>query len=282
MAKKRIIGIIPFFGGLTSDKDTTDRNVGWLSLTHTSMLKYCSDILIYVCRKADENLAKTVTDISNIRVVECEPLFLPATACRHTQEIVKNYDLVLYTEADHIFHINDIDFLTTTIENNMSAYIAPHRCVRLSGTEVFGEWERFGHHVSGTSRYLFLRERFLYNDAEYIVDNKPHALIWNDEVFAQVHDNKLYQYGFFMNSAVFNDVFYVNTIDGCAYGAAYLCHASLFSRVNFIDAEQFPLEHASGFDIFNMPDSIALKTLNNQMFWVDHLSHRTGNTSTWA
>ena len=286
----RTVGVIPFFGGeKTVDEEVKERNLSWLTQTVESMAEYCDDIIIGVCTTADELQANSTVSIGpcTVAMIDCPPRLLPINTCRHIQSLAIENALILYSEADQVFHIRDMNVLSNLVASNPHAYVAPHRCVRLVGNEEFGSWERFGHHIptgdgSHPTHYLFLRERFFYNDYEYVVDNKPHAMLWNNEKFSMVIDDHAYHYGFFMHSRVVSGMFYINTIEGCAYGASYLCHADLFNRIEFIEPKEFPLEHASGFAIFNTEGVTPLKTLNNEYFWVDHLSHREGNTSTWA
>ena len=281
------VGIIPFYGGHESVNDSiVRRNLDWLVQTVDSISRYCSNITVAVCNSRDENLLNSVSGIT-VASLDCDPLYLPISACRYVQQLQLKDCFIIYTEADQVFNIKNIDKISSVILSNKNAYVSPHRCVRLTGNEKFGPWERFGHHIptedgSHPERYLFLRERFFHDGFEYVVDNKPHAMLWNNENFAIVMNGQAWNYGFFMHSRVVDETFYINTIEGCAYGAAYMCHSDLFNRVMFVQAEEFPLERASGFDIYRTPEAVALKTLNNEYFWVDHLSHREGSTSTWA
>ena len=281
------VGVIPFYGGHDSvDKITKDRNLSWLIQTVHSLREHCNRIIVAVCNERDLQALDEVIGIEPC-LLSCDPLYLPITACRHIQLLQLKDCMIIYTEADQVFNVTDMAKITDIINSNKNVYVSPHRCVRLSGKEEFGPWERFGHHIptddgSHPQHYLFLRERFFHDGFEYVVDNKPHAMLWNNENFAIVVNGQAWNYGFFMHSRVVDGMFYVNTIEGCAYGAAYICHAELFNRVLFVEANEFPLERASGFDIYRTPEVIPLKTLNNQHFWVDHLSHRDGSTSTWA
>lgn len=66
--------------------------------------------------------------------------------------------------------------------------------------------------------------------------------------------------------------FYVNVTKEDAFGGCFLCHRDLFNRVQFNMSNSLPIEHTSGFDMFNTPGALCLKTNNIYDFFTDHLS----------
>ena len=248
-----IIGTIPYFG---RHDQYQQRILNWVHVTIDSIQDICEKIYIHVCNDIDYNDLEKYKNNEQFEIIYHKDLnkttYLPAYSQRYIQSLKLKNKYILYTEADQIFHIHNLQQLLNQLDNKY--YIAPHRCIQLTDKDILGKWPFFGHaynydHKRKLHHYRWLYERFFDNNKEYVLGNKRPGC----------------------DSNIINKYFYSNNDKGLAYGAAFLSTSQLFNRVHFRNGM---LEDASGFDIFRI--STCLKTMNNQHFWIDHLSHRTG------
>lgn len=220
------ISVVPFFGGDSSAAHSKrDNRIYYLTNTLNSLRKYnFSQIFVAVYSEEEKKLIKDYHD--NILVINCNPIFLPATTFRFFQKNFE-FDAILISEADQEFYIN-FNLLDNSL--NQNNYFSPHRLERINNIQRLNE------------------SNITLNNILYNVPNSP------DLSSQKTIDEHFY-----------NPVnFYT------AFGGSFYCLKEAFSKVKFIDSNEYPIENATGFNIYNT--ITCLKTKNIIDFYCIHLS----------
>ncbi len=237
----KIESIIPFFGGMSSapfhsgnlGPGHIDIRLRYLSRTIDSV-SFASKTFVFVCSDEDKSEVMKLNKEIELIKVSSVPLYLPATSLEYIQRHHDGAPYYYYTESDQVVHFKNLNELLLTCNDNN--YVAPHR------------WEEI--------RNEQINDPFMeFNGKQYFVNNvSPHNVWGKPPLYEQV--------GKFVKC---NDA-------GKAYAGAYLCSAFLLLKTKFSRANYLPLEHSSGFDLYNT--ARALKTLSFSDFFVEHLWFR--------
>lgn len=116
----RITALIPFFAGESSATHSkTETRLDYLRQTVESLREL--GVVPFVFQTDREPSAKVSAGIEHLRT---DPVWLPYAACIRAQDQFVNHDLVLVTEADHVWHVADEAVFDIP---NDKQYLAPWR-----------------------------------------------------------------------------------------------------------------------------------------------------------
>jgi hypothetical protein len=234
----RVLFSIPFFGG-TSKAAYSDshRRVNYLIQTVFSV-KLCSKetehvVVVHVASEQDRLLVNSLQlPISYVVVHDIDPVYLAASSLRSLQNNSSSIN-----ENDIIFHTEADQVIQPNYQSHIDSlasdnYLSPHRIEEVPSTRI--------NKLSGNSvPSIILDGRY------YLLPNGVHQITTTDRYYTPQ-----------------------NRID--AFGGAFMTRYSALQKVVFVNSIELPVEHASGFNMYNTLQ--CLKTTNWQDFYVDHLS----------
>ncbi len=237
---RKILALIPFFGGESSAAHSPrDSRLAYLRETVISIEAFAERIVVGVCTAQDAN---DVGDIASTVRLECNPIHLPAYfLARMQQASVEPF--IFYSEADQRVYISRRSEIFGLLDRS-TCYISPHRFYQLAAVPE----EVLSYHTPGAP-------------ALDLVNNQRTPMFRSHQ---EIDPTGLPQVG----------CCYTPPTKELAFGGAWMCAREVFKQLVFQRAARLPIEHSSGFDLFNHPGMVALKTVNPFDLFVIHLSGR--------
>lgn len=180
-----VTAIVPFFGGTSSATHSLEETrLDYLKQTLDSLAALDVEALVFRARRDKTQLPDVPARIVEVDV---DPIWLPRAACRFAQEDLSLPDgsLVLVTEADQVWHIEDEQVFDIPTDTQ---YLAPWR-LDLVGPN--GEMENPG------------SPTFKVDGKEYAVANGAHHIGDDPWGVVPVHGNQAAFSGAFVCTAEF-------------------------------------------------------------------------------
>lgn len=234
----RVLFSIPFFGG-TSKAAYSDshRRVNYLIQTVFSV-KLCSKetehvVVVHVASEQDRLLVDSLQlPISYVVVHDIDPVYLAASSLRSLQNNSSSIN-----ENDIIFHTEADQVIQPNYQSHIDNltsdnYISPHRIEEIPSTRI----------------------------------NK----LSNNKVQYTILDGCYYSFFNGVPQITTNERYYRPSNKIEAFGGAFITRYSALQKVVFVNSVECPVEHASGFNMYNTLQ--CLKTTDWKDFYVDHLS----------
>lgn len=237
--------IIPYYGGINEPcigHSSTKNRLDYLDKTIRSVLRYFERIVITVSEKGDfRNLIDRYENAKTLFINCQSPKYLPNYSLMLFQELLKNgYDhikYIFYTEADQIVVFEDIQNDAELLDSSKS--ISPVRIEKI-----------FRQGVSGRGLPIKYKGK---DFVAYAVYGTNGLKIYNNL------KKRFIEHGYYITQ---------DSIE--AYGAAWLCHRSLFLRAPFNILLKKSILESPSFDISRI--SKTLKAVRWQRCFVEHLS----------
>lgn len=233
----RVLFSIPFFGG-TSKAAYSDshRRVNYLIQTVFSV-KLCSKeiehvIVVHVASEQDRLMVDSLQlPISYIVVHDIDPVYLAASSLRSLQNNNQSIN-----DDDIIFHteadqVVQIDYQSHFSNLTNNNYLSPHRLEEVPSTRI----EKLSNKVQFT-----------------------------------IIDGKYYSFPNGVSRITTTDRYYTPSNRIEAFGGAFMSRYSALQKVVFSNSVDLPVEHASGFNMFETLQ--CLKTTDWRDFYMNHLS----------
>jgi hypothetical protein len=229
----RIIALIPYFGGDSSEAHSDKKNrPGYLQRTVDSLIGFADSIMVGTMPGEDRSVIPD--GVTSVILHPTEPFRLPYEMVKFGQGL-SNYDLVYYTEADQVLHYDPA--VLKHVHDRQ--YLSPHRIEQLVD----------GRDSGGTSGQGERKVEFAGN--RYVLANGTPPEGHNAWYSVDGCINELYDPGDCIK----------------CFGGAFLASKELFEDTAFPDSQ---IEEVSGFYLSNHAE--CRKTLIWPRFFVEHLS----------
>jgi hypothetical protein len=241
---------IPYFGGSSSAAYSDKNNrlnylfqtIAGLKTNIDFLYEEDLNITLHVANLDDEKLLiRMFPEFKIINHSITNPIFLASNCVNFIKNKYEDDDIILYTEADQVFHFENLESILKTLNNKN--YIAPHRIEEIPSINPRC-------HHPNNNEFLNI------NDRLYQVQNRT---------------------SFNGNICEENKDFYKPCSWDLAFGGSFLIKGSALKKVNISFSSHFPVEHASGIDAYN--SLTCLKTNNFLSFYCVHLSGYEKNLS---
>lgn len=235
-----ILAIVPYYGGGDENincmlrSPIVERHI-YVLKTCLNLLEFCKRVIVAVATESDERHLRGISSRIEVKRFNNYPFHLPAKIVNTIKWGNDPEKYILYTEADHLFHVRDISPILDACDGKH--YVMPQRL-----DEV------------GPDGSHWLQEADVVD-----IDGRRYAI---NNRFASDLD-----------APVVKEMFYAPSSRFTSYAGAYILRRDTLKYVDFpYDFFGLIVERVSGFNLFHADGLVPLKPRVLTDFWIEHLS----------